>query len=390
MALGLALFYYIEKHHNLYFLLTQPTKYSSKVLIKHKHFLILTVICILCVCGHFLSPPSWGFMHEFLFKFTYLPIILAAIWYGRWFAFKLVIFFCIIYLLHIFTQLYHHAHHNTYSIFFDLGLYFMIAWVTGHLSDKEKQKSLSLKDAYATLREKTELLVEYEDNARNNERYKVMGELAGTVAHEVRTPLSALQGAVEIVTSPETNDDSKKKFTSIIFSEIQRIDGVIKNFLNLGKSQTSSLKSIQLATFFNECQILLQPIVNKNKIKFNINIPSNISVYANENQLKQVIINLIVNSVSATKHSQGEINISAMQCESNIHISISDNGSGINNDFEDKLFSPFNTTKSDGSGLGLYLSRNIIRSFDGELNFNRDNKDYTEFTIILPLKIKNA
>ena len=262
----------------------------------------------------------------------------------------------------------------------------MIAWVTGFLSEKEKQKSISLKNAYAALREKTELLVEYEDNARNNERYKIMGELAETVAHEVRTPLSALQGAVEIVTSEKSDDQVKKKFSKTIFTEIQRINDVIKDFLDLGKIQVPSLKTLNLKSFLSECLNLLQPVLNKNNIKLSIDIPSHLNIFVNENQLKQVIINLIINSVAAISHTHGQINITAEEADGFNYISFIDNGEGIKEKDIINLFIPFSTTKKDGSGLGLYLSRNIIRSFGGELDFNKEHLNDTQFIVKLPAK----
>ena len=225
---------------------------------------ILSLVSVLCVLGHFLSPPSWTFAHEFLFKFTYVPIVFSALWVGRSFALWLTILFCLAYVFHIFFQLYHHpAHHDVFSITLDLGLYFVVAWVAGSLSDHQRSTSERLSIAYKDLREKTQALVEFEERARKTERLRTMGELAGTVAHEIRTPLSGIQGAVEIITSKNSSEDIKEKFSKTVFREVERINGVVEDFLKLGKEGKAEKESFDLRFFVSESMTLLEPILKK-------------------------------------------------------------------------------------------------------------------------------
>lgn len=352
-----------------------------------KHVSILFALSSLCVLGHLFSPPSWGFAHSFLFKFTYLPIVLSAIWFGRWLALQITTLFCLVYVFHIFIQLYDHAHHHVSTTFLDMGLYFVVAWITGWLSDQQKEVACNLREAYEVLKEKTALLLEFEKNARKNERLKTMGELAGTVAHEVRTPLSALQGAVEIVVSDKSDVQTRKKFSKTIFQEVQRINQVVGDFLKLGQEQNLQLEVLNLKEFIANGFTLLLPVLKKKNIEFLMDVQEDITVVAHKDQFKQVLINLVMNSVTAITADKGKVEIKAKQEDGKVVIMIIDDGNGVPVDLKNEIFRAFVTHSKDGSGLGLYLSRNIIRSFEGELCLYKSRPGHTEFRIELPTKV---
>lgn len=341
----------------------------------------LILISLLCVTGHFLTPPSWIFAHEFLFKLTYVPIVLSALWVGRWFSLQLTTLFCLVYVFHIFLQLYHHpAHHHVFSITLDLGLYFVVAWLTGSLSDHQKSISERLSTAYQDLREKTQALVDFEERARKTERLRTMGELAGTVAHEIRTPLSGIQGAVEIIVSEKSSHDAKQKFSKTVFQEVERINGVVENFLKIGKEGSPEKEEFNLSEFIDESTTLLEAVLKKKNIRLDIDVDEKCTAFSNRNQLKQVIINLVMNAFQACSPNKGIIRVfSDDECAG---LSITDNGGGVSKEFREKLFEPFESDRHDGNGLGLYLSRNIMKSLGGELNLVHSEPGNTTFQIL--------
>lgn len=341
----------------------------------------LLLISLLCVLGHFLSPPSWIFAHEFLFKLTYVPIVLSALWGGRWFSLKLTTLFCLVYIFHIFIQLYHHpAHHQVFSIALDLGLYLVVAWLTGSLSDHQKSISKRLSIAYQDLKEKTQALVELEERARKIERLRTMGELAGTVAHEIRTPLSGIQGAVEIITSDKSSDEAKLKFSKTVFLEVERINRVVENFLNLGKEEKPVKEEFNLSEFLDESTTLLKPVLKRKNIRLEVDIDETCRVYSHRNQLKQVMINLIMNAFHACRRHDGMIRITSD--DEHKGFSVTDNGQGIADDFIEKLFDPFESNRHDGNGLGLYLSRNIMKTLGGDLCLVESKPGKTTFQVL--------
>ncbi|MBF0244097.1 MAG: hypothetical protein HQL31_02330 [Planctomycetes bacterium] len=229
------------------------------------------------------------------------------------------------------------------------------------------------------------MLLDFEKYAKKSERLKTMGELAGTVAHEVRTPLSALQGAVEIVVSSHTDAESREKFSKVIYEEIRRINDVIDGFLNLGRNVDISFINLPLDEFFEDCSMLLNPVFKKNNIRYSRNIPRHANVKAHGDQLKQVYLNLVMNAVAAIPPEGGEIKIDGIEEKGKLRLIFTDTGNGVKADIADRIFDPFVTGRPEGSGLGLYLSRNIIHSFGGDMFLEKSQPGHTEFHIILPL-----
>ncbi len=351
-----------------------------------KHLYIVTILSIVCILGHILSPPSWSNAHDFLFKFTYFPIILASIWFGRWFSVQLVALFCLVYVFHIVIQLYHHSHHHIFSIVLDLGLYFLVGWITGVLSDSQRLYSQKLSKAYDDLKEKTALLLEFEKNARKTARMNLMGEMASTVAHEVRTPLSGLQGSIEIITSANSTAETKKKFSAIVFKEVERINQVVSSFLALGQENQTKQEPVQFKEVFDDIQLFISPSFAKKRVRLDVNISDNPEVISAKDQLKQIFLNLLMNALNAVDSNTGEVSVISRFENSELVIDVSDNGSGIPEDVQQRLFEPFATgNSSDGSGLGLFISKNLVESFGGTLQLKKTSSAGTEFEVRLKL-----
>jgi signal transduction histidine kinase len=347
-----------------------------------KKKVLLFILITICVLGHILSPPTWIFAHEFLFKFTHFPIVLSAIFWGRWFAIKLSLFFCIIYLFHIFLQLSPHCHHSEFAIFLDLLLYFVIAWVTGHLSEKQKGYSNVLKEKNEDLKEKTSLLINFREESKQADRYKIMAELSGAVAHEVRTPLSALQGAVEIILSEKTKADKKEKFGKMIFSEIKRINNVVEQFLELGTKHNEEIEGVELKEVIDELGSLLLPTFEKKKLQLEYKIEPKIFASIQSKALKQVLINLLMNALDASNENS-YVRLLLDYTENVICLRVQDQGSGISDKIKSQLFEPFITGKENGAGLGLYLSKNIIDGSGGSLILEKSDEQGSVFLIKL-------
>jgi signal transduction histidine kinase len=346
---------------------------------------VLLGLSAVCIIGHFLSPPEYTYIHEFLFKLTYLPIVLSALWTSRKVSLMLTVMFCIVYIFHIFEHLFHHAFPHLFSIFLDLGLYFVVAWISGGLSDQQKAHSKKLSEAYAALKEKTAMLLEFEEQALQNERMKTMGELAGTLAHEIRTPLSALQGAVEIVCSENNDEKTRRHFSQMIFKEVTRLDHVVREFLNIGKQPRADLEKVDVAALIERAVALISPIAHKNNVHLNSEPLTPIWVMARVDHLNQVLLNLMMNALHSLSSTGGTIRLATRQEGEWGKIFVEDTGPGVDPTLRPRLFQAFATGRKNGTGLGLYLSRNLMRSFGGDLIFDELEKKCTRFVISLPI-----
>jgi len=205
--------------------------------------------------------------------------------------------------------------------------------------------------------------------------------MAAGVAHEIRNPLTSLKGFVQLLQT----HGGKQEYFSIMLSELNRIEFIISEFLVLAKPQ---------AVVHRLCEIkpLLDHIITLAKthaIMKNVQIitqyePNLPCINAEENQIKQVFLNLLKNAIEAMPNG-GEVRVSVRREEQTIVISFQDQGCGIPEDRIAKLGEPFYTTKETGTGLGLMVSFKIISHHGGNINVDSKVGVGTTFEVRLPV-----
>ena len=219
-----------------------------------------------------------------------------------------------------------------------------------------------------------------------SEKLKLAGEIAAGVAHEIRNPLTAVSGFVQMMNSDK--DSSYHSYTEIIQSEIERINLIISEFLVLSKPQAHQLKAVSIVETVENVDNFFHPEFLNRGITFSLSVNSvQNMVLANENQLKQVFINIIKNSIEAIDmHDvEGKICLSINNDTPNtIHIAISDNGIGMSENLLERIFEPFYTTKETGTGLGMLITKKIIQDHGGTIEIESKLEYGTTINIKLP------
>ncbi|WP_442602450.1 PAS domain S-box protein [Paenibacillus sp. KN14-4R] len=215
------------------------------------------------------------------------------------------------------------------------------------------------------------------------EKLSVIGELAASIAHEIRNPLTSLKGFIQYL-QPLISDNSN--FTDIMLSELDRINFIVSELLVLAKPQKLHVKSILLHSIIENVVKFLESEANLNNIEINtkfLNKP--IIINCEENQLKQVFINIMKNSLDAIS-ANGKINIQTKLLSDNqVLIRFSDNGCGISQELLPRLGEPFYTSKEKGTGLGLLISNKIIKDHQGSINITSEINKGTIVEITLPI-----
>ncbi|MFP3390681.1 PAS domain S-box protein [Brevibacillus sp. SIMBA_040] len=221
-----------------------------------------------------------------------------------------------------------------------------------------------------------------EDLLRKTEKLSMIGELAAGIAHEIRNPLTALKGFVQLL-SPSLKD--KKMYADIMLSELERINFIVSELLVLAKPQNVHIRRISLVDLLNNVLTLLASEANLNNIHFHTSFSEAPIIAGEENQLKQVFLNIIKNSIeSITGH--GEIHVSTRPLEPDqVIVRLADNGCGISEDILPRLGEPFFTTKEHGTGLGLMISSKIIKDHNGSLHITSRKDEGTVIEITLPI-----
>ncbi|KOP40073.1 sensor histidine kinase [Flavobacterium sp. WLB] len=210
------------------------------------------------------------------------------------------------------------------------------------------------------------------------------------ISHELMnslTPIRALsQNLLHIVDQESLEEDDFDDIKSSISTIINRSDHLqvfVENYRKLAMLPTPTKQMTPINALFEDCLRIMSPILKAENIELINDIHSSRSIMIDKNQMEQVIINLITNSVYALKEkNEKKMYLSSYTENNRFFISISDNGKGIDPEIQDKIFLPFFTTRKDGAGIGLTLSKNIIEAHGGYLSYQTD-EDKTSFVICL-------
>lgn len=210
------------------------------------------------------------------------------------------------------------------------------------------------------------------------------------ISHELMnslTPIRALsQNLLQIVDQEKLEEDDFDDIKSSISTIINRSDHLqvfVENYRKLAMLPTPTKKMTPINILFEDCLRIMHPILKAENIELINEINSSRSILIDKNQMEQVIINLITNSVYALKEkSEKKMFLSSYTENNRFFIVISDNGKGIDPMIKDKVFLPFFTTRKDGAGIGLTLSKNIIEAHGGYLSYQTENNK-TDFVICL-------
>ncbi len=217
----------------------------------------------------------------------------------------------------------------------------------------------------------------------NSEKLSLVGELAAGVAHEIRNPITAIKGFIQLFQQGLIRDE----YFDIILSEFNRIEGIIKEFLSLAKPQESQLNPVDIHTLLKEVETLISPEAYLKNVEFSIEIEPDIpTVMCDANQIKQVLLNLCKNSMEAMDPNRvGFIKISVQVENAGLCMNVIDNGIGISEDRLKRLGEPFYSNKEKGTGLGLMLCFRIIRQHNGSITFKSKENKGTTSQIRIPL-----
>lgn len=228
---------------------------------------------------------------------------------------------------------------------------------------------------------------EMEERLRKTEKLSVVGELSASVAHEIRNPLTSLKGFVQLL---QREDSKHQSYYQIMLDELNRINHIVSELLLLAKPQHIKFSKMSIQKVLNDVVSLLNVEASLYNVQIKENIPEEILFLECEpNQLKQLFINLIKNSIEATT-SGGTITITVDQVENNqLSITIKDNGCGISKDRLERLGEPFYSSKEKGTGLGLTVSYKIVQSHRGTIQFDSEVDEGTTVQILFPLTQTN-
>lgn len=217
------------------------------------------------------------------------------------------------------------------------------------------------------------------------DRLAAVGELSARMAHEIRNPLAALCGSVQLLSSVSDIKDHDARLLAIVIREAARLDALISEFLMYARPATPQIVTINLHAYFEEEFIFLAHDPRFMSISLQNFVPKSAVVSVDPDQLHQVIINLLQNAADAMGNG-GWVRIECSMTPDSAIISITDNGAGISAETTRHLFEPFWTTKPAGTGLGLAISYRIIEAHGGTLSVESPPDGGCRFIVALPVR----
>lgn len=211
--------------------------------------------------------------------------------------------------------------------------------------------------------------------------------LAAGVAHEIKNPLGIMQNYIELLKLGKM-DNENQSYLNSIEKELVRITKIVGNLLSFSREMKSSYQPVKITDLLQEVLLLLEHKFLSKGITLIKDLKDNPIVFGDENKLKQLFMNLIMNAIEAVLE-EGVIGVYVTTDKEKqiVHIRIKDNGFGISEAASDNVFSPFFTTKVTRTniGLGLSICQNIVESHKGIIKFTSIPRKNTTFTITLPL-----
>ena len=229
---------------------------------------------------------------------------------------------------------------------------------------------------------------EIEGQLRKSEKLASAGELISSIAHEIKNPLTSIKGFADLLWQRIHDEEFVLKFANIVSREINRLNNIIERFLSFAKPQIGVLATIDLNAIIHEVSEVIAYSLKESDVSLVMNMKEDIIVYGNRELLSQVFMNIVLNSIQALreiKRKKKTIRIDEEIVSGFAEIVIEDNGEGIKKEDLDKVFNPFYTTKSKGSGLGLSISHRIVTEHKGTLLIDSKEGEYTRLIIRLPV-----
>ncbi|MDC3417612.1 sensor histidine kinase [Aquibacillus salsiterrae] len=232
-----------------------------------------------------------------------------------------------------------------------------------------------------------ETLLEKERNKvqlQQSERVKLIGEMAASVAHEIKNPLTVVMGFTQILKGDKNLTARQLSSLELIDSELKRAETIIYDYLSFAKSKPVEVEKLNIMEVVNNVVEVTKYHAQLFSVVLKNETHGNYCVKANRSELTQVFLNIVKNGIEAIE-KDGEITINFRILGRYIEINIIDNGKGMSEKEVSLLGIPYHSTKEHGTGLGMMVCYKIINSLKGELNVRSKQGVGTTFSIVLPL-----
>lgn len=375
--------------------------------------LVTAAVAVISVL-HFATPPEYVVYHQIYQRLYYIPLIFAAVQFGLRGGLAAAIIATLTYAPHILMSWQGQNYEYALNQYAEIAMFFVVGGVTGFLGDQKRQEreraegfNRELQNAYAELQGMVGKLLQAE-------RLSSLAEIASGVVHEVRNPLGAIKGAVEILEDGLPEDSPRREFGAIATSEVARIDKIIQDFFRIARPPKPSRAKSDVNEIVRTVVRLFTPQAAAQKVTFDESYGKAIgTLVIDAEQIEQVLINLVINAlqlmpsggvirVATNRRGLGGTGAGESEADDDaaadsaaassasaseggvVEITVEDSaGGGIRAGDPDEIFNSFYTTRENGVGLGLSVARRIVLDHGGRITAENVPPSGARFTIAL-------
>lgn len=211
------------------------------------------------------------------------------------------------------------------------------------------------------------------------------GEMAASIAHEIKNPLAGVLGALQVFDAEIPADDRRKEIVREMMTQLKRANDAVNDLLNYARPTPPVFEEINLNGLVKRSLLLLPPLFNGKKVTVTALLQDGTpTIMADQKLLQQVLWNVLLNAIEAID-SAGTITIRTVWFDGSVKIEVEDTGEGMTEDRRAKLFKPFFTTKYKGTGLGLAVCKRVVDQHHGTISIKSEIGKGTTVTISLPI-----
>lgn len=350
--------------------------------------LIRTAIIVGAIAGvsllHYQTATSRLWLHQLFQRGYYVPVLLAALWFGWRGGFLAATFAGFLYAPHILLAWrFYPAYSATQYI--EIGMFFFVGGLMGVLAEQERRQRTKVEETARKLSEVYAQLQASFEQLRRADRLSALGELSAGLAHEIRNPLGSIEGAVQILRRPELSEATRQEFGRLAQEEVNRLKGLLSHFLEFARPQTPRRTPTELSVLLESVRVLAAETAKMAGARVRIESLENLPpVWVDPERMKQVLLNLVINAIQAIP-SGGEVVLRAARKPDSVAVQVQDEGVGIEPEDLERIFNPFFTTRAGGTGLGLSIAYQIVSQHGGHIEARRNPDRGMTFTVTLPL-----
>lgn len=317
---------------------------------------------------HYFSPVEYHHLHAIYQRLYYIPIVLSAYLFGLRIGLLFALLSAVFYVPHIFFQ-WSFNPSESFTQYVEVVMFMVIASLVGILADIQRRQRRQIERAARQI--------------RRMDRLSLLGQLAAGLAHEIRNPLGSLIGSNEVLKEKITPDNALREFVEIMDRELHRLRDKLNEFLGFARPAPPQIVPNDLNDVVQAATGLVEKQAARSSVRIRMDLDQSLPLAPMDaEQLKQVLLNLLLNGVQAMPRG-GVLLVSTWRESGRLGVSVEDEGTGVSPDQQDKIFDPFYTTKEEGTGLGLAIVRQLVEAVGGSVDVTNGQRG-ARFEVRIP------